>query len=139
MYELLHHVQDEHSGDWSLYREDHNGLVLLGWWPKKLFKYLSEKAEIIQWVGFVSHDSNERSPSMGSGHPPMELEGKAAWFSDCFGLDESGEVYEDNYDPVKYYIDRPNCYNVSEWYVSDEQEARRHFFYGGPGGCSLPK
>lgn len=122
-----------------MYTEDLSGkVVLLGWWPGKLFKYLSEKAEIIQWTGFASHYSNETSPSMGSGHFSRELEGKAASFNDCIGFDQFGEVYEEKYDPVKYYIDRPDCYDVSEWYES-KQEAGRHFFYGGPGGCSVQK
>ncbi|XP_078149468.1 protein neprosin-like [Carex rostrata] len=133
--------KDEHTGDWSLYREDlggpTNGMTLLGWWPATLFKYLSEHAEIIQWTGFVSHNYNETSPSMGSGHYSRELDSRAASFNDCFGFDENGYVYEESYDPDTY-VPRPDCYGVSEWYVT-KHAARRHFFYGGPAGCSKKK
>ncbi|KAF3325305.1 hypothetical protein FCM35_KLT10376 [Carex littledalei] len=130
--------KDEHTGDWSLYREDLGGpiggMTLLGWWPWSLFKYLSNHAEIIQWTGFISHNYNETSPSMGSGHFSRELEGKAASFNGCFGFDENGYVFEDSYDPITYE-DKPDCYNVSKWYVTNHATGR-HFFYGGPGSCS---
>ncbi|KAJ1702605.1 hypothetical protein LUZ63_002384 [Rhynchospora breviuscula] len=132
-------VQDQDTGDWSLYREDLGGpiggMTLLGWWPKSLFRELSDHAEVIQWTGSIIHAENERSsPSMGSGHFASELDGKAASFNDCFGFDENGNVYKGDYAALSYESDR-NCYSVSEWYET-KHAAGRHFFYGGPGGCS---
>ncbi|KAJ3707308.1 hypothetical protein LUZ61_011013 [Rhynchospora tenuis] len=132
------HVQDDHTGDWSLYREDLGGpiggMTLLGWWPWSLFKHLAEHANVIEWTGFASHNYNETSPPMGSGHFASELDGKAASFNDCFGFDENGYVYEDGYSPDPF-VSKSDCYSVSDWYET-EHAARRHFFYGGPGGCS---
>ena len=110
------------------------GMTLLGYWPMELFKSLSNHANIIQWIGFVSKDSKANNPLMGSGHFANELNNKAASFSDCFGFDEYGDGFEyRDYYPVAK-IDEPNCYSVSEWYHT-KHSAQRHFFYGGPGRC----
>ncbi|XP_078166199.1 protein neprosin-like [Carex rostrata] len=130
--------KDERTGDWSLYREDLGGpiggMTLLGWWPGTLFKYLSENADVIQWAGFVTHNYNKTSPSMGSGHFSSELDGKAASFNDCFGFDQKGRIVDDYFN-LSIYEDKPDCYDVSPWYHT-KHVAKRHFFYGGPGGCS---
>ncbi|KAF3341960.1 hypothetical protein FCM35_KLT00598 [Carex littledalei] len=121
--------QDEKTGDWSLYREDPEGIgerKLLGWWPGSLFKSLSDHAEIIQWTGVVSYGNTERTPSMGSGRFASELNRRAASFTDCFGFDANGNGFEGkDYKPVAN-IDIPACYSVSEWYHT-EHSAQRDF------------
>ncbi|XP_078154002.1 protein neprosin-like [Carex rostrata] len=132
---VLNIKKDEKTGDWSLYIEDSRGRELLGWWPKTLFKSLSNHAETIEWTGFVSHDSKERRPPMGSGRFANELNNRAASISDCFGFDEHGNGFEGkDYKPLAN-IDKPACYSVSQWYQT-KHSAQRHFFYGGPGGCT---
>ncbi|XP_078176541.1 protein neprosin-like isoform X2 [Carex rostrata] len=136
---ILRIKKDERTGDWSLYREDKGGpiggMTLLGWWPKTLFNSLSNQADAIEWTGFATYDNNVRRPPMGSGHFANELNNRAASFSDCFGFDKDGNGFEDkNYNPIAI-ADKPGCYSVSEWYHT-KHNAQRHFFYGGPGGCT---
>jgi Neprosin len=121
-----------------LYREDLGGpiggMTLLGWWPGSLFKYLSNHAEIIQWAGIVTYSINKLSPPMGSGHFSSELKWKATSFTDCFGFDEYGYIYEDDYEALTYG-DKLECYDVSKWHET-KHSAQHHFFYGGPSGCT---
>ena len=121
-----------------MYREDLGGpiggMTLLGWWPSSLFVDLSKFADAIQWAGATSHSGNETSPSMGSGHFSSELEGKAAFFNDCFGYNSWGAEEKGSYH-LFALEDKSDCYTVSPWYET-HHAAGRHFFYGGPGGCS---
>ncbi|KAJ3691122.1 hypothetical protein LUZ61_020286 [Rhynchospora tenuis] len=133
--------KDEKTGDWSLYREDQGGpiggMTLLGWWPQSLFKSLSDRANVIQWTGEVNYQYNETGPSMGSGHFSDEHEGKAAIFSEVYGFDGFGSIYNNYYNPIPF-VDKSECYNISPWYgsVVDKPKRSHHFFYGGPSGCS---
>lgn len=121
-----------------MYREDQGGpiggMTLLGWWPQSLFNSLSDRANVIQWLGEVNYQYNETGPSMGSGHFPSKHEGEAASFNDCFGFDYDGTIYRRFYKPIPF-VDRPECYTISPWYDTGKPEYQ-HFFYGGPGGCS---
>ncbi|KAJ3676298.1 hypothetical protein LUZ60_003710 [Juncus effusus] len=137
-YITLRIKKDEQTGDWSLYREDQGGpigdMTLLGWWPKSLFRDLSEYAPRIEWKGLVSYHSDERSPSMGSGHYAKEYEGKEAFFQNILAFMSNGKRFDPEENVVFSNVDKPGCYDASAWFMGNHDGC--HFFYGGPSGCS---
>ncbi|KAJ3681383.1 hypothetical protein LUZ60_015872 [Juncus effusus] len=137
-YITLRIKKDEQTGDWSLYREDQGGpiggMTLLGWWPKTLFKGLSDYATKIEWKGQASYHFEEKSPPMGSGHHAEEYEGKSAFFKNILGFDLRGKSIDPQANDVTRIIDKPECYDTSCWFKGKHDGC--YFFYGGPSGCS---
>ncbi|XP_072977066.1 protein neprosin-like [Typha angustifolia] len=142
-YIILTIQKDENTGDWSLYREDDSGnRERIGFWPKTLFTSLATSGAKVEWGGTVFFTEDDKqdvaSPPMGSGHFPVEGEGKAASFKNVKLFDENGRIYSKPVD-VRRLITADDCYLVSEFQM---EEAMDHgngymFYYGGPGGCGF--
>ncbi|KAJ4811278.1 NEP-interacting protein (DUF239) [Rhynchospora pubera] len=113
--------KDEKTQDWSLYRDDDNKPILIGWWPKTLFNNTFDSATRVMWEGGVLYPKNETSPPMGSSHTACEGEHKAAYISHM-------EPYK-----VEGLLGRNDCFTIDDFKYSHEH--RNHFYYGGPAGC----
>ncbi|KAF3339708.1 hypothetical protein FCM35_KLT15479 [Carex littledalei] len=124
--------KDEKTQDWSLYRDDNNNPILIGWWPKALFNKTFDYATKIIWAGGVMYHQNETSPSMGSGHIGCEGANKAAYISNIKIFNELGQIA----DPyvINDITDRYDCFTTSG--VKYSSGKAYNFFYGGPAVCN---
>ncbi|KAK1300359.1 hypothetical protein QJS10_CPB13g00152 [Acorus calamus] len=73
---ILSIFQDRSTHNWWLTLDG----TKIGYWPKELFNWLSEKARGVIWGGVASAPKNGRTPPMGSGHFASLGDGKAAYF-----------------------------------------------------------
>ncbi|KAJ3707304.1 hypothetical protein LUZ61_011009 [Rhynchospora tenuis] len=123
--------KDEETLDWSLYQDDNNNPILIGWWPKTLFNNTFDSATKIAWLGSVFYPKNETSPPMGSGHFAVEGAHKAAYISHIKIFDEFGQAT----DPYigRGLTDRKDCFTTDGFKYSHHDGF--HFYYGGPSGC----
>ncbi|KAJ3691167.1 hypothetical protein LUZ61_020331 [Rhynchospora tenuis] len=108
----------------------------IGWWQKGILGGLEDKADAVQWGGFVSYLDNDTGPSMGSGHFPQEGWHKAAYMADLKHFDQAGNVYSPSIYDLMREVDRPDCYAVLPAAAFFREIGDRHkFYYGGPRGC----
>ncbi|XP_020258156.1 uncharacterized protein LOC109834522 [Asparagus officinalis] len=119
--------KDEKTENWWLYVDDSP----IGYWPKTLFKSLSESAQEINWGGSVDFGDDEESPLMGSGHFPEEGESRAAAIQNIRFVNKHGELYNLTRAGVRSYVDRSDCYRVGEFF---SEEKGFKFYFGGLGG-----
>ncbi|KAJ4775261.1 hypothetical protein LUZ62_059518 [Rhynchospora pubera] len=121
---------------WTLYREDYNTSMKIGWWQKGILGGLEDKADNVQWVAYVEYPDNEAGPSMGSGHFPREGKHKAAYMADLKHFDQAGNSYSPSIYDLSGGADRPDCYTVLPAAAFWGERGDRHkFYYGGPAGC----
>ncbi|XP_078169458.1 protein neprosin-like [Carex rostrata] len=123
---------DRKTQDWSLYRDDDDNPILIGWWPKTLFNNTFDYATTIVWAGGVLYPKNETSPPMGSGHVGCEGAKKAAYISNIKIFDKYGQPgppYEEN-----EFTDRSDCFTTGGFKYSYGKGY--NFFYGGHAGCN---
>ncbi|ONK74063.1 uncharacterized protein A4U43_C03F2400 [Asparagus officinalis] len=119
--------KDEKTENWWLHVDDSP----IGYWPKTLFKSLSESAQEINWGGSVNYGDDEEGPPMGSGHFPEEGESRAAAIQSIRFVNKLGELYNLTKDEVRSYVDRSDCYRVGEFFA---EEKGFKFYFGGLGG-----
>ncbi|KAK1300362.1 hypothetical protein QJS10_CPB13g00151 [Acorus calamus] len=107
----------------------------VGYWPKELFSWLSEKARGVIWGGVAGGLKNLRSPPMGSGHFANLGDGKAAFFKEAEVIYMPGGGFTPIDHPPEQspYQDSPKCYTVTA--PQKVSNVGYHFNYGGPGGC----
>ncbi|KAJ4776609.1 hypothetical protein LUZ62_060866 [Rhynchospora pubera] len=121
---------------WTVYREDYNTSMKIGWWQKGILGGLEDKADAVQWIGFVSYLDSDTGPSMGSGHFPREGWHKAAYMADLKYFDQAGNVYIPSIYDLAMDVDRPDCYAVLPAAAFFREIGDRNkFYYGGPRGC----
>ncbi|KAM7254561.1 hypothetical protein ACFE04_003941 [Oxalis oulophora] len=131
-YELFVKIyQDKKTGNWWLQVQTD----VIGYWPKKLFKKLADKADMVSWGGTVSNSKRygrHTSTDMGSGHSPSGGYGKSAFFL-FLGYGQESYIFRAPEKNILVpYATKPNCYDI---HVVDETPITygRYFFYGGPG------
>ncbi|KAJ3682460.1 hypothetical protein LUZ60_015033 [Juncus effusus] len=118
---------DNTTGDWWLGFGPNEKWV--GYWPKKLFKYLNNEADRATWGGTVSAPKNSATPSMGSGHFSSEGFQKSAMVSKTGIVDENNYFVVPNVTTANILTDKPDCYTVSDLGTADDGIG---FFFGGP-------
>ncbi|XP_042506747.1 uncharacterized protein LOC122083120 isoform X2 [Macadamia integrifolia] len=126
-------VKDMKTGNWLLlWGEDQSKLI--GYWPKELFNYLEDKAEVVMWGG-ETYGTNSY-PEMGSGHFPEEGAGRACFISKIRVFDYNR--IQRNVDPAETltHYDVPHCYRSI---VDRSIDHQTYMYFGGPGGnCVTP-
>ncbi|XP_020258198.1 uncharacterized protein LOC109834573 [Asparagus officinalis] len=120
--------KDNTTGDWVLHAGP-QGDKRVGHWPKSLFTTLAEAATHVQFGGFVSYHPGDRTPPMGSGHPPVDGWGKGAYLKDLFVISPTGEFIVPSTEVLK---NNPYCYYVDANYMSHHP-----VYIGGAGGCTF--
>ncbi|XP_042506748.1 uncharacterized protein LOC122083120 isoform X3 [Macadamia integrifolia] len=124
---------DMKTGNWLLlWGEDQSKLI--GYWPKELFNYLEDKAEVVMWGG-ETYGTNSY-PEMGSGHFPEEGAGRACFISKIRVFDYNR--IQRNVDPAETltHYDVPHCYRSI---VDRSIDHQTYMYFGGPGGnCVTP-
>ncbi|KAK1274863.1 hypothetical protein QJS04_geneDACA016075 [Acorus gramineus] len=107
---LFIHWRDRSTGNWWLTLDG----TKIGYWPKALFNWLSEKAQGVIWGGVASAPKNGRTPPMGSGHFANLGDGKAAYFKQAEVIYTPGGGFTP-IDPSEQspYQDAPKCYTVT--------------------------
>ncbi|CAM0952025.1 unnamed protein product [Alopecurus aequalis] len=129
-YARLSLNKDPNSGDWVVYRHDLETPSFLGYFPMKLCPTMP----IIQTLtGFVNYFNTTKGPPMGSGHFPDENDKKYAYFKHIKKYNSKGHPYEPIVATMIPYVDRPDCYNVTDF--QPDINKGNVFHYGGPGGC----
>ncbi|KAK1274854.1 hypothetical protein QJS04_geneDACA016078 [Acorus gramineus] len=123
---------DRSTGNWWLTMGP-NG-TRIGYWPKGLFTWLSEKAHGVIWGGAAAGPKNGRTPPMGSGHFANLSDGKAAYFKQTEVIYTPGGGFT----PIipsdqTTRQDAPKCYTVTA--PEKVPNVGYHFNFGGPGGC----
>ncbi|OAY74001.1 hypothetical protein ACMD2_21520, partial [Ananas comosus] len=124
------------TGDWWLYRDDGDDAGPLGYWPKSLFTTLADNASDVEWGGYVRSLKDDINPPMGSGHFSSEGEGKAAYIKNIKVVNSIGDIYTVIEDMVTSYVDRQDCYSVSDFKGSNGSgggDGYGYFLFGGPG------
>ncbi|KAK1308835.1 hypothetical protein QJS10_CPA09g01301 [Acorus calamus] len=75
---ILSIFQDQSTKNWWLTMGPNDARI--GYWPKGIFTWLSEKAHGAIWGGIARGPTNLPTPPMGSGHFANLGDGKAAYF-----------------------------------------------------------
>ncbi|KAM7253758.1 hypothetical protein ACFE04_031440 [Oxalis oulophora] len=122
--------KDKKTGNWWLQLQDQ----VLGYWPKHLFKILSENANRVTWGGEILNHrrvGRQTGTHMGSGRFPSEGYGKAAYFS-TLGYVDDLNVMRTPGNFLIPYASRPQCYDVHVVNKISPQFGK-YFYYGGPG------
>ncbi|KAL6660626.1 hypothetical protein ACP70R_001661 [Stipagrostis hirtigluma subsp. patula] len=123
---ILRFDGDQQNANWCLSIGDE----FVGYWPKELFRYMSEAASMVGWVGAAEAAAGEPYPPMGSGEPPASSEGRAAFFDRAKIVDQSKSVVVPDLGNIFTQTTDPNCYRVGRTDMFDEG---LHFYFGGPG------
>ncbi|KAF7103427.1 hypothetical protein CFC21_104416 [Triticum aestivum] len=118
---------DKKSGDWWVYYGFNKSPTGVGYFPRSLFSYLAEKADIMQFGAFVQAKKALPTPPMGSGALPNGGKGRAASFTDIRFIDQDGNSSPIKEDLPMFVTDR-KCHAITH---IDHAAC----FYGGPGGC----
>ncbi|KAL6660627.1 hypothetical protein ACP70R_001662 [Stipagrostis hirtigluma subsp. patula] len=118
--------QDQHDANWCL----NLGKEFVGYWPKELFRYMSEAASMVGWVGAADAAAGETYPPMGSGEPPENGRGRSAFFDRAQIVDQSKQVVVPDLGNIFIQTTDPNCYRVGR---TDTSQEGLRFYFGGPG------
>uniref|UniRef100_J3LHZ5 Neprosin PEP catalytic domain-containing protein n=1 Tax=Oryza brachyantha TaxID=4533 RepID=J3LHZ5_ORYBR len=128
--------QDRKTKDWWLARLDKSSAVgfrALGYWPRRLFTSLQEKATFAFWGGWVRGPTvSSDPPPMGSGRFAKEGYRKAAFVKAIKIANRDNNFVNPNAGKGTPVTTRPPCYTVDGFGVVD---AGMHAFFGGPGEC----
>ncbi|XP_066335479.1 protein neprosin-like [Miscanthus floridulus] len=123
--------KDQKTGNWWLiYGDGHHPV---GYWPKELFTYMADAADVVSWFGMVAAARGEPTPPMGSGQSPDQGEGKAAYFENIRVVDASHNLVVPSLGGCQTHVTEPSCYALGHFTNSDDGSGLR-FLYGG-GGC----
>ncbi|KAK0572296.1 hypothetical protein LWI29_029344 [Acer saccharum] len=108
--------------------------VVVGYWPKELFGYMSYSAKRVERGGEVYSTNVKKKPhtktQMGSGSDALTLETSAAYIKHVRIMDYSRQLKYPDW--VLVGSDEENCYNAVNYF----HRGRMHepvFFFGGPG------
>ncbi|KAK0572042.1 hypothetical protein LWI29_025269 [Acer saccharum] len=124
---------DTTEGNWWL-KTGGNYEIAVGYWPKRIFEYLSHSATTVEWGGEVYSPNVKKGPphtrtQMGSGSFGQTLERFAASILHVRIIDDSLQVkYPES---VGTGYDEEYCYGAFN-YVH-ENNVEPVFFFGGPG------
>ncbi|KAF7055845.1 hypothetical protein CFC21_063324 [Triticum aestivum] len=120
-------LKDKTSGDWWVYYGFNNIPTGVGYFPKSIFSYLAQKANVMSFGGFVKSTKALPTPPMGSGAFPNGGKGRAASFTDLRFINQDGNSspITGNLTPL---VTDGKCHSITPI-----DHAR--CFYGGPGGC----
>ncbi|KAL4281571.1 hypothetical protein GQ457_03G005340 [Hibiscus cannabinus] len=111
------------------------GNQFIGYWPQRLFSYMSDHADNAVWGGLVISPPNELSPAMGSGHFPKDgLQNKSAYFKNTQIWDGTNLTYPSR-DQLVLSVSRPDCYEAQ--FAPGVAPTTVDLFYGGPGQCHI--
>ncbi|TVU08499.1 hypothetical protein EJB05_41904 [Eragrostis curvula] len=118
--------KNKEDGDWWLhFGYGVNNFRPVGFWPKSLFTYLEDHAELITWGGFTKCFRGNACPPMGNGQWPGK---NSASFQNVQLVGTNGQGYVPPVWTLDVYADNKKCYQAST-FLDDM------FYYGGPGGC----
>ncbi|KAL5853472.1 hypothetical protein ACOSQ3_008590 [Xanthoceras sorbifolium] len=122
---------DPKTGNWWLKSGPNN--IVIGYWPKNLFGYLSHSATMVQWGGEVYSQNVKKSPhtwtQMGSGSFAEFLETSACFIKHVRIMDNSLQLKYPQW--VGTGADEENCYTAHNYVQGYTVEPV--FFFGGPG------
>ncbi|KAJ1687743.1 hypothetical protein LUZ63_019133 [Rhynchospora breviuscula] len=104
----------------------------VGYWPKELFRGMTDQAGYAGFGGTVEAPINRPTPPMGSGHFPSEGDGKAAYFQYIELVDKHNQFVIPDPELFDLVCSKPRCYQVSKL---TETLQGLQFFFGGPGDC----
>ncbi|KAK3206488.1 hypothetical protein Dsin_020534 [Dipteronia sinensis] len=125
--------QDINTGNWWL-KIGQNYEVVVGYWPKELFRWLWRAASMVEWGGEVYSQNVKNHPphtktQMGSGSFAQTLEGAAASIQQIRIMDTTHILkYPET---LGSGSDEPNCYSVL--YHAPGNNVEPVFYFGGPG------
>jgi hypothetical protein len=101
--------------------------VGVGYFPRSLFTYLTQKANGLYFGASVIAKMTLPTPSMGSGALPNVGQGRAASFTNLKIIDQDGRSSPITTDWSRFVTD-DKCH-----YITPIDHAQ--YLYGGPGGC----
>uniref|UniRef100_A0A2C9U9V6 Neprosin PEP catalytic domain-containing protein n=1 Tax=Manihot esculenta TaxID=3983 RepID=A0A2C9U9V6_MANES len=120
---------DVTTGSWWL----HVNNKPVGYWPGKLFSFLTYSAIAVEWGGDVYSQNVRKTPhtmtAMGSGYAAEELFGLACFINNVRIVDFSKSPKYPN--PVNVFADEYRCYSAINYIEGNGVEPV--FFFGGPG------
>ncbi|KAI9192609.1 hypothetical protein LWI28_025424 [Acer negundo] len=124
---------DPNTGNWWL-KVGPKYEVVVGYWPKELFGYLSHSATMVEWGGEVYSTNVKKGPphtktQMGSGSIAQTLEGSAASIVHVRIIDYSLQVKYPEW--VGTGSDEQYCYSALNYVPGYMVEPV--FYFGGPG------
>ncbi|KAL8150428.1 hypothetical protein V2J09_020236 [Rumex salicifolius] len=122
-------IQDQMSGDWWLIVSFN---VVVGYWPKELFRGLVRYANEVGWGGRAYSPDPTTFPLMGSGHRAVEGYGKSCFLNQMQYTRNGQSKFEDP-KPNHFWkhVDYPNCYDL-DFFV--DYQSKCNMYFGGPGG-----
>uniref|UniRef100_A0A0D9VM50 Neprosin PEP catalytic domain-containing protein n=1 Tax=Leersia perrieri TaxID=77586 RepID=A0A0D9VM50_9ORYZ len=128
--------QDRKTKDWWLARMDRSSVIgfrPLGYWPRKLFNALQEKATYALWGGWVRGPTvSSDPPPMGSGRFAKEGFRKAAFVRGIRIANRDNKFVNPVVGKALPVTSRPLCYTVDGFGAA---ELGIHVYFGGPGQC----
>ncbi|KAI4316559.1 hypothetical protein L6164_024532 [Bauhinia variegata] len=120
---------DPDGGNWWLIV---NKNVPVGYWPGKLFGYLSHSAILVEWGGQVYSTQIRKTPhtqtAMGSGDFASGLYGNACYMQNVRIMDYSLSLKYPEY--VSTWADEAYCYSAQNYVKYGVEPV---FYFGGPG------
>lgn len=129
MFHLRLCLQDPNNNNWWLTCGDN----VMGYWPGKLFGYLSHSATAVQWGGEVYSPNVFKKPHtitpMGSGQWASYLWAEASFHTNIRIKDYSLQIKYPKY--LSEYSDEYDCYSTKLYRKTYKSEPQ--FFFGGPG------
>ncbi|XP_075650899.1 protein neprosin-like [Castanea sativa] len=122
--------QDPNQRRWWLSLKDD----VIGYWPLEIFNSLQQKAQIVQWGGYV-YSKNVKgvtphtTTAMGSGDFASGLWGSACFILNVRIVDDSLQLKYPK--SVQGYTEEPDCYSALNNQTNPALEPI--FYFGGPG------
>ncbi|KAL8168121.1 hypothetical protein V2J09_009620 [Rumex salicifolius] len=106
--------------------------IIVGYWPKEIFRGLGNYADEAGWGGRAHNPIQGPAPPMGSGHKPEEGVGKSCFVKEMQVVRSDRGSYEDlEIQLLLKHVDEGRCYGVE---LSTDAKDRAEILFGGPGG-----
>ncbi|KAK6267263.1 hypothetical protein QUC31_018100 [Theobroma cacao] len=132
MIEQIGIFQDNVTGNWWLVTQMNYLIIPVGYWPKKIFTYLTLGADVVKYGGTTSTYLQQLDrPPMGSGKYPGDLGWVFGFFTRIRYVNDSYNLIDADHRKMNKVLDSV-CYGLM--YFTAGGAMKEAMKFGGPGG-----